>query len=141
MAASTTTTSSKKKQKGHSKTLGSLLTHLEGIELVVELKTGRMYRGILSNSDEYMNLTLDDAVDERLRERRAQEQPDNNSIAALPDNSILLFTSLHIRGPTIRYIHFPDHADLPNLIKASQEREKTGANKYSRGRRKTSKPV
>jgi len=43
---------------------------------------------------------------------------------------------VHIRGSTIRYIHFPDDADLTGLIRSGIDRERAAANKYKRGLRK-----
>ena len=104
----------KQDNKSH-RSLASLLRFFEGMELAVELKTGRTYRGVLSSADEYMNLTLDDAT------------VDSNQSIAL---------HVHIRGPSIRYIHFTDDADLPGLVRSGIDRERAAANKYRRGIRK-----
>lgn len=105
------------KQQKH-KSLSSFLHFFEGTEIIVEQKTGRQYRGVLASADEYMNLLLHDA--ERLQQRNPPE----------------VATVLHLRGPSIRYIHFPDDADLAGLIRAGQERAIAAANKYRRGIRK-----
>jgi small nuclear ribonucleoprotein (snRNP)-like protein len=44
---------------------------------------------------------------------------------------------VQIRGSTIRYIHFPDNADLSIIVKHGIERERAAAAKYQRGVRKT----
>ena len=164
----TTTTITKDKSKSVSKTLGSLLRHMEGIELIVELKTGIRIRGKLSSSDEYMNLTLEDAIEEErfhntiitheysynddddddddaidynnnnynfnhnnttIADEKDQEEEDASNIFS---SSLLM----SIRGPKIRYIHFPDNADLASLVQTGTERERAAANKYKRGKRR-----
>ena len=41
---------------------------------------------------------------------------------------------VHIRGSTIRYIHFPNQTDLSGVIRSGIDREKAAANKYKRGK-------
>lgn len=89
------------------KTLPSLLTHLEGTELTVELKTGRQFRGILVSADLSMDLTLERAT-----------SSDNNISLSL----------VHIRGSTIRYIHFPSQLDISLKIKQGLDRYVHAAN-------------
>lgn len=98
------------------KSLASLLRFFEGMELAVELKTGRIYRGVLSSADAFMNLTLDDAV--------------------LSNDSTNVLSHVHIRGSSIRYIEFPDEVDLAAFIRSGIERERSAANKYLRGIRR-----
>jgi small nuclear ribonucleoprotein (snRNP)-like protein len=121
---------------------------MEGIELIVELKTGRRIRGILSSADEYMNLTLDHTTnttttteeeeEEAKKEQRKKE--DYSSSTSTGENLLIMSTSsssmMSIRGSNIRYIHFPDNADLTGLVRAGVDRERTAANKYKRGKRK-----
>jgi small nuclear ribonucleoprotein (snRNP)-like protein len=97
------------------KSLASLLRFFEGMELAVELKTGRIYRGVLSSADDFMNVMLDDAI------MSSESTP---------------LSRVHIRGATIRYIHFPDDADLPAFVRAGKDRERSAVNKYQRGIRK-----
>jgi small nuclear ribonucleoprotein (snRNP)-like protein len=111
--------------------LGSLLRYMEGIEIIVELKTGKRIRGMLESSDDYMNLTLDHAEEEG---QSNKEDFSSNKDATDDTNEIL--TSLNIRGSNIRYIHFPDNADLTSLVRTGAERERSAANKYKRGMRK-----
>lgn len=115
----------KAKAEGHYKSLCSLLHYFVGVELAVEAKTGRIYEGTLSTADEYMNLTLDDA------HIRQNSLPKKQKQEVQPS----LLTSVHIRGPTIRYIHFPDDLDLTAVIRAGTDRERAAAQKYSRGKR------
>jgi small nuclear ribonucleoprotein (snRNP)-like protein len=125
------------KNKPPSQTIGSLLVYMEGIELIVELKTGRRIRGILSSADEYMNLTLDHtATEEEKKEQRKKE--DYSSSTGTGENLLIMSSSsmMSIRGSNIRYIHFPDNADLTGLVRAGVDREQTAANKYKRGKRK-----
>lgn len=51
-----------KKKKAPTKCLPSLLRYFIDEELTVELKSGQMIRGVLSRSDEQMNVTLESAV-------------------------------------------------------------------------------
>lgn len=97
------------------KSLASLLRFFEGMELAVELKTGRIYRGVLSSADDFMNIMLDDAV---------------------VSNESTPLAHVHIRGRSIRYIQFPGDADLPAFIRSGIDRERSAANKYQRGIRK-----
>jgi small nuclear ribonucleoprotein (snRNP)-like protein len=149
----------------HVKTLCSLLRHYEGMELIVELKTGRMYRGTVASADEYMNITLDDVEDARgiggggacgtKNDNDDSEDPPNTypssekkdysstsvaaseAAAAGPRNiPIPILSSLYIKGPKIRYIHFPDNADLSALIRRGLDRDRAAANMYNRGKRK-----
>ena len=164
----TTTITKDKSNKSVSKTLGSLLRHMEGIELIVELKTGIRIRGKLSSSDEYMNLTLEDAIEEErfhntiitheysynddddaidynnnnynfnhnnttIAEEKEKEKDQEEEDASNIFSSSLLMS---IRGPKIRYIHFPDNADLASLVQTGTERERAAANKYKRGKRR-----
>ena len=48
----------------------------------------------------------------------------------------IYYQLLHLRGPSIRYIHFPSNVDLPILIKLGLDRERSAQNKYKRGKRK-----
>ena len=166
----TTAITKDKSNKSVSKTLGSLLRHMEGIELIVELKTGIRIRGKLSSSDEYMNLTLEDAIEEErfhntiiTHEYSYNDDDDddddaidynNNNYNFNHNNTTIaeekekdqeeedasnIFSSsllMSIRGPKIRYIHFPDNADLASLVQTGTERERAAANKYKRGKRR-----
>ena len=93
------------------KTLPSLLRHFDGIQLTVELKTGRQYTGILISADNSMDLTLENVSSSCSRRSRAET-----------DTSVDVLPLMHVRGSTIRYIHFPDNLDLSLTIKQSLER-------------------
>lgn len=143
-------------RKKFSKSLGSLLRFMEGIEIIVELKNGTRHRGILTTSDEFMNLTLEGAIELTVRTRT--ERSDSTSIAGpdkqdyssssaasstveTTDNLLLdsnILSSLDIRGANIRYIQFPDNANLTSVVKTGVERERNAMKMYSRGKRKKS---
>ena len=143
--------------------LGSFLKYFHGMDMVVELKTGRRIHGILESVDDAMNMTLENvrpwsATTTSTTTTTTTTTSNNNSSTnsqrwrgdelptALPlpstrnhdDVSIpmIVTSSMHIRGPTIRYIHFPDHVDLSLLVRTGMEREKAATNKYRRGQRK-----
>lgn len=131
------------------KTLPSLLRYMEGYEIIVELKTGRRIQGTLSSADDYMNLTLDDVHPEKTRNattptnnEKADDEKievvvdDNNNNNNLIASSSSILSSLNIRGPQIRYIHFPDNADLAGLVRSGVERERNAINQYKRTKRK-----
>lgn len=103
-------------KRNRHKSLSSLLRFFEGTELTVETKKGKLFSGILSSSDEAMNLQLDDCTVSNQETRLLQ---------------------VHIRGSTIRYIHFPNHTDLSGVIRSGIDRERAAANKYKRGLRKS----
>jgi small nuclear ribonucleoprotein (snRNP)-like protein len=102
-------------KRSRHKSLASLLRFFEGVECSIELKTGKIYKGNVSSSDDSMNIQLDDCIVPNQKSRLAH---------------------VHIRGSNIRYIHFPDDADLTGLIRSGVDRERAAANKYKRGLRK-----
>ena len=113
----------KRKNAGGSKaSLSSLLRYMEGMELIIELKTGRRYRGTLSSADDAMNLGLENPSEE------GQETSQNSDT-----NDMFM---MNIRGSNIRCIHFPDNADLKGTVSSGIERERAASNKYKRGKRK-----
>jgi small nuclear ribonucleoprotein (snRNP)-like protein len=133
------------------KTLGSLLPYFIGMELTIEQKTGRLYTGTLSAADDAMNLTLDDVTLATHRgagvvdrsgsgsnsRRRFSSGPHINSNTTTADTTVTpTFAIVHIRGSTIRYIHFPDKVDLAVVIKQGMDRERSVAQKYKRGVRR-----
>ncbi|CAJ1925362.1 unnamed protein product [Cylindrotheca closterium] len=120
-AAAESSEASKRKKPpsgDHPKTLGSLLKYMEGMEVIVELKTGKRIRGTLLSADNDMTVTLDN--------------PQKDS----PEDEIELLDNIHIRGSTVRLIQFPDNADLKGTIAAGIDQEKAAVNKYKRGKRK-----
>jgi small nuclear ribonucleoprotein (snRNP)-like protein len=120
------TTMNKKGPK--QKSLGSLLPYFIGMELTVEQKTGRLYTGTLSAADDAMNLTLDDAT---LATHSGSRSSSSSGPLITP-----IFAIVHIRGSTIRYIHFPERVDLAVIIKQGMDRERSVAQKYKRGVRR-----
>ena len=125
------------KKSGDSKnmTLGSLLKYMEGYEIIVELKTGKRHRGCLLSADDNMNVIL----------KQEEKEQHNNSASATSEKSnnqilsILPQSSIHIRGSKIRYIHFPDNANLHAIMGSGRERERNAAKKYQKTRRTNQK--
>ncbi len=109
----------KKKQP---KSLATLLRHFIGVQLSVELKNGKIIRGNLSASDGDMNLMLEDV---------------ESSLVGLGLPSSL--QTVHIRGSTIRYIHFPDDLPLATTVKNSLALERSASGKYQRVVRRNTK--
>lgn len=101
----------KKKQP---KSLATFLRHFIGFTLSVELKNGKTVQGTLTASDKEMNVTVDHV--EALQG------------LGLPQG----LHTVHIRGSTIRYIHFPTDLPLASVIKQSLARERAAAAKYQR---------
>jgi small nuclear ribonucleoprotein (snRNP)-like protein len=121
------------------KSLGSLLPYFIGMELTIEQKTGRLYTGTLSAADDAMNLTLDDATLATSARRRSSSSGPliNSNTRSTADTTVTpTFAIVHIRGSTIRYIHFPDKVDLAVVIKQGMDRERSVAQKYKRGVRR-----
>lgn len=67
-----------------------LLYEAEGMKVTVELKTGEIYRGLLLNAEDTMNMTLTDVV------RTAR----NGQVSKLP--------TVYLRGSGVRFIALPD---------------------------------
>ena len=137
-----TKSSSTQRQKSSSdSTLAPLLRHFVGIDLIVETKQGRTFRGTLREADAYMNLVLS---------RNASQQSKNNNVnkSNLPSSEqsdltdgtsseqLLQFDLVHIRGPTIRYIVFGPSVDITGVVKTGRDRERAAGDKYRRGVRK-----
>jgi len=119
------------------KTLGSLLRYFEGLDIAVELKTGKIYQGTLVAADQDMTVTLDDCTVSRTLPSYAKQQSgdhknnDNNSSVSI------LLHSVQIRGSQVRYIHFLDPSlDLALTVKRGMDRERAASQKYKRGIRK-----
>jgi small nuclear ribonucleoprotein (snRNP)-like protein len=141
------------------KTLGTLLPYFIGMELTIEQKTGRLYTGTLSAADDAMNLTLDDVTlathrgagvpgSRRRSSKTSTPTTTTTTTTTTTANTTSTSTStadttvtptfaiVHIRGSTIRYIHFPDKVDLAVVIKQGMDRERSVAQKYKRGVRR-----
>jgi small nuclear ribonucleoprotein (snRNP)-like protein len=114
-------------------TLGSLLRYFVGIELKVELKTGRVYQGTLESSsadnNDSLSVTLSDAT---------------VFVTTTADSAISNTEQQHhsslvtIRGSLVRFIQFPDDISLPATIQQGMEREKAARQKYQRPTRSSS---
>lgn len=96
--------------------------------MTVELKSGRSLRGILDESDSFMNIVL--------RKEAAGDaggaHVSSDALVNDDGDDDRPFDKVHIRGPLIRYIHFPPRADLARLIKDGTDREKRARDKYKR---------
>jgi len=116
--------------KATAPTLSPLLKFFIGLDLTVELKNGRKFYGKLDSADG-MNLVLTRATrGQNLAEKQPQLQ---NDIQGSDD--LLEYNMLHIRGSSIRYVIFPNRADLPKLIKLGADRERGARERYARGKR------
>eukprot|EP00533_Pseudo-nitzschia_delicatissima_P010834 CAMPEP_0116102720 /NCGR_PEP_ID=MMETSP0327-20121206/13503_1 /TAXON_ID=44447 /ORGANISM="Pseudo-nitzschia delicatissima, Strain B596" /LENGTH=144 /DNA_ID=CAMNT_0003594785 /DNA_START=73 /DNA_END=507 /DNA_ORIENTATION=- len=111
-------------------TLGSLLKYMEGYEVIVELKTGKRHRGRLISADDNMNLALEEEEEEEDSEAKSKDSA-NNAAISIP-------ITRNIRGSKIRYIHFPDNANLPMLVRSGKERERNAAKMYQKTKRSKS---
>jgi small nuclear ribonucleoprotein (snRNP)-like protein len=125
--------SQRKPQNKSFRTLGSLLRYFIGCELGVELKTGRIYRGILDASDDSMSLTLSDAW-LSVNPHQSSSVDDHEQHSTSQRHALL-----SIRGSQIRYIHFPDDANVTAIIKQGVERESAARKQYQRQIRSGSK--
>jgi len=125
-----------KSDKSNVRNLGVILCHFVGLELTVELKNGRIYRGQLHDADDYMNLIIRKTQTNNYHTLPATRIPASatESLSTLED---LDYQMVHIRASSIRYVVFPDNADLPKLVKLGLDRIKTVTDKYARGKRNT----
>jgi small nuclear ribonucleoprotein (snRNP)-like protein len=131
-------------------TLSSLLKYMEGYEIIVELKTGIRHRGRLTSADDNMNLTLEEEEDddqEQEEHKNNNEKKECNDKQTTDDDTpnsnnsavlVVLNIELNIRGSNIRYIHFPDNANLSSVFQSGREREKNASRKYQKTKRKSS---
>ena len=146
-ASSSTTNKAKPSSTPGDSILAPLLRHFVGIDLLVETKQGRSYRGRLREADTYMNLVLTrysrnaQQLESGEGQRESQQLIINNeSVDPSPGNdggeSEVQFDLVHIRGPSIRYIVFGPDVDITGVIKAGRDRERAASDKYRRGIRK-----
>ena len=148
----TTTTNNnnnnKKRTTTKTSSLVSLLPYMEGMEIIVELKTGKMYRGILSSIDgNNMDIILENSYDIHNHHRNHRQHTTNHhditttttttTVQVQEEIPATSTTTTCIRGPKIRYIHFPeDVVDLNGVIRTGMDRERSAKNMYKRGKRK-----
>lgn len=140
-----TTTKAKASSSGES-TLAPLLRHFVGIDLLVETKQGRTFRGQLREADTYMNLVLarkprnaqqlttkgDQRGELNINYESGIHHPTGSDGGECEEQ----FNLVHIRGPSIRYIIFGPDIDITGVIKAGRDRERAAGDKYRRGIRK-----
>mmetsp|Transcript_12773 Transcript_12773/g.18639 ORF Transcript_12773/g.18639 Transcript_12773/m.18639 type:complete len:109 (+) Transcript_12773:257-583(+) len=67
-----------------------LLFEAEGMKVTVEMKNGEIYRGMLINAEDTMNMTISDVV------RTAR----NGQVSKLP--------TVYVRGSGVRFISLPE---------------------------------
>ena len=96
--------------------LAPLLRHFTDIDLIIETKHGKSYKGRLIEADAYMNVVLSRANDDKTDSDLHQ---------------------IHIRGSTIRYIVFGSNLDIARQIREGRDRERGAADRYRRGVRKS----
>lgn len=113
-------------KKARNRTIGSILRYFVGMELQVELKTGRTYAGRLQSADDGMNLLLEEA------RVVMTSLPATQRVAGADQ----LLSIVSLRGSTIRYIHFPPSINLTAAIKAGADRERAASHKYKKYTRK-----
>ncbi|KAL3907465.1 MAG: hypothetical protein SGILL_008866 [Bacillariaceae sp.] len=130
-----TTTSS---QANQNVTLSSLLKYMEGYEVVVELKTGKRHQGILLQAnDNTMNviLKINHAKDEAAADGEQNHDEDDSTVIYHSEEQDP--SQLSIRGSTIRYMQFPDNANLSSIVLSGREQEQAAKNKYRKTLRKS----
>jgi small nuclear ribonucleoprotein (snRNP)-like protein len=140
-------------------TLASLLRYFEGLEIIVELKTGNRHQGILQNADDDMNMTLvikkisvgDDAVGgfQLPSATHSLVGPEDQGPESSSDCAIIWASveqahgkrqpssQVTIRGSQVRYVQFPDNANLSTIVLSGREREQQARNRYRKTVRKT----
>ena len=86
-------------------------------------------------ADAYMNLVLSRNNNTVLTSTGETTNDDNDD--GVDDEGT--FNWIHIRGPTIRYIIFGANVDIPGVIRAGRDRERSAGDRYKRGVRKAPK--
>ena len=119
-------------------TLSSLLKYMEGYEIIVELKTGIRHRGRLTSADDNMNLTLEEEDEEEDDDDQEHNNNNEKKKEYNTQNPVVVNIERNIRGSNIRYIHFPDNANLSSVFQSGREREKNASQKYQKTKRKSS---
>lgn len=67
-----------------------LLFEAEGMKVTAEMKNGEIYRGLLLNAEDTMNMTLSDVV----------KTARNGQVSKIP--------TVYLRGSSVRFISLPD---------------------------------
>lgn len=122
-------------------TLPSLLKYMEGYEIIVELKSGKRHRGFLTSADDNMNMMLkmigatvgrEEEIDDSYRFDRSD--------AAAAGSIIDVDMECTVRGSNVRYIHFPDNANLSTIVRTGRQREWDAKKRYQKTKRKSTTP-
>jgi small nuclear ribonucleoprotein (snRNP)-like protein len=127
---------SKRRRDHQFNTLTPLIRYFVGLELWVELKNGKSYNGYLQEGDDDMNLVLTTSTNASNNPESNMNNTSSIHASSINDESdTFKYSKLHIRGSSIRYIHFPDNVDLAVLIKIGIDRQRAATDKYTRGKR------
>ena len=129
----------KNNQNNNVKSLGVILRHFVGLELTVELKNGRIYQGQLHDADDYMNLVIQKSQPDLFHAHSLSATARCRESSSLTSSTLqnIDFSMVHIRASSIRYVVFPDNADLPKLVRLGMDRVTAASDKYARGKRTT----
>ena len=131
--------------------LAPLIRHFVGLHLTVETKDGKCYTGELKDADDYMNLVLSCTPSAKRKlsffsdkhngqvftnikhthVKTEDQQPLNDLPTGMNEE---YYRMVHIRGPSIRFVHFPDKTDLPALIRMGIKRKRDVQRKYVRNK-------
>ncbi|KAL7478960.1 hypothetical protein ACHAW6_004711 [Cyclotella cf. meneghiniana] len=93
-----------------------LLYEAEGMKVTVEMKNGEIYRGLLLNAEDTMNLTLSEVI------RTAR----NGQVSKLP--------TVYLRGSGIRFVALPELLrNAPAFKKVAMQKAKMEAERGAGG--------
>ena len=93
-----------------------LLFEAEGMKVTVEMKNGEIYRGLLLNAEDTMNLTLSEVI------RTAR----NGQVSKLP--------TVYLRGSGIRFVALPELLrNAPAFKKVAMQKAKMEADRAAAG--------
>ncbi len=96
-----------------------LLYEAEGMKVTVEMKSGEIYRGLLVNAEETMNMTISDVV------RTAK----NGQVSKIP--------TIYVRGSMVRFISLPELLkSAPIFKKVSNLKKKAEAERGFAGQKR-----
>lgn len=108
-----------------------LLTNAKGQQLSVELKSGEIVEGMLTNVDNWMNLTLSNIKE--YRTSLLVNGPNTNQTAK-EDVEILTIKEIYLKGIYIKYIKLQDN--IIDSLKQQIIHNNPHNNRYSSGNKK-----
>ena len=79
--------------------------------------------------------SIDKNTNDEIEIKNTEEKEESANNSNDDSMGIFQFSKIHIRGSTIRYIQFPDNADLSALIRIGFDRKHAAQNRYARGKR------